>query len=144
MSHHVKISPGVSVLTHVRWSMGQHGPSPWCNTDILNAAKVSYWLTSRVSKTLKCLLHNMPLKKRLLCTTLCAYLLDPWTSWWKYKILCERIKLSACWTFFDLLSAGQNNGSGVTFPQYLDIIARLWPESFRDSWKAECTVLFDI
>lgn len=112
MSHHVKISPGVSALPLVGLSMGLYGHSPWCSTDIFYAAEVSYWLTSRVSKTLKCLPDNMRLNKLskwLLCTTLCVYSLDPWTCWWICKILCERNQLKVRWTLIYFLSASQNN-----------------------------------
>lgn len=147
MSHHVQTSLSAPVLPLVWLSMGLHGHSPWCYTNILYVAEVSYWLTSRVSKTLKCLPDNMrlnKLSKRLLCTTLCANSLDPCTCWWICKILCDCIQMTTYWTLIDL-SAGQNNNmnddiSSISWHHCLALNGKLW--GYLENLKAQSGLTF--
>ncbi len=82
MSHHVQILIEASIVLLVPLSVGLHGHSLWYNADIFHAAEVSYWFTSKVSKTFKHLLNKTNLNKfceQLLCTALTAHSSDPCT-----------------------------------------------------------------
>lgn len=109
--------------------MGLHGHSPWCVTDISYAAEVKYWLTSRVSKTLKLLPDNTCLNKlsrrpHVLIHRIFAHD-DEYV-----KILCVWIQMRSCWTLTDFLSAGQNNDmsdiSSISWHHCLSLTRKLW------------------